>query len=115
MEEFRIGLKRFKDLDEASTAFAQGNEQVAKGFIISFTGTIDDASNAASKLTEEYDKIHMRRKQEHKELDKRIEDIGFLEQNVGSRGGHAMIDTIALQDIIETCWKVGREESLFHD
>jgi len=115
MKEFSIGLKRFKDLDEASNNFAQGNEQAAKGFVASFIGTVENDGLAAKKLKEDFDEIHNRRKLEHKELDKRIEDIGFLEQNVGSRSGHAMIDTIALQDIIETCWKVGREEALFHD
>jgi len=115
MKEFSIGIKRFKDLDEATANLAQGNEQASKGFINSFIGTIDGNSNAAKILKEEFDKIHGRRKDEHRDLDKRIEDIGFLEQSVGSRQGHIIINTLALQDIIETCWRIGREEGLFHD
>jgi len=115
MEEFRIGLKRFKDMDEASTAYAQGNEQTAKGFVESFIGTIPEEHEAADKLRKAFDEIHSRRKQEHKDLDKKIETLGFLEQNVEARTGHMMINTVALQDIIESCWRVGREEGLFHD
>jgi len=115
MEEFSIGIKRFKDMDEASTRFAQSDYQGAKGFIASFIGTVDESSEAAKKLTESFDEIHLKRKQEHRDLDKRIEEIGFLEQNVGAREGHMHIDVIALGDTIETCWKIGREEALFHD
>ena len=113
--DYSIGHLRSKYLDLASISFAQEKYTIAKGYIDAFLETIDETKPAGKTIKKEFDIIHTRKKQQLKELESSVENMGYLEQRDITNEGHESIEINSIHDMKMICWKVAMGEGLFNE
>ena len=112
---YQVGLSRAKYLDIANMSFIQKNYDAAKESLDAFLGTIEENSEPADYITQEFDKIYNIRLQQRQQLEQKINDEGFLEQSIQGNQGFLSIDIEALHSMKAVCWAAASKYGLFYD
>ena len=113
--DYSIGHLRIKYLDLANISFAQNSYIIAKGYIEDFLDTIDKDTSEGKEIKTEFDVIHTRKKNQLKELEKSVENMGYLEQKDISNDGRESIEINAIHDMKEVCWRIALKGRLFDE
>jgi len=112
---YTVGHLRMKYLDLANMSFSQNNYIAADGYIKSFLDTIKEDTQAAEKITKEFNTISNRKHKSIKELQKSTESLGYLEQKDILDEGKTNIEVNSIHDRKAVCWRIALQEGLFYD
>jgi hypothetical protein len=110
---YKLGQVRYKYLDLANMAFAQGHFPECVEYINAFLETVKDETDAGMKIKEEFDRIEMDRRLNVKKLAEEIKDLGYLEQRDANNLGRERIELEAIHDRKTVCWTVSLTNGLF--
>jgi len=113
--DYSIGHLRMKYLDLANIKFAQGDFISCKGFINNFLDTVKDESPAGISIKIEFDKINNMIKQQIRDMEIGMGNLGWLEKRDYETKGREEIEINKIHDMKEICWRIGLKEGLFYD
>lgn len=115
---YKLGQVRYKYLDSANMAFIQEqhypqNLIACEKYIDSFIGTIADGTEEAKLITNEFNEIEQARRNNLKQLNEEIKDLGYLEQKDTKDRGQLEIETNATLSRKAFCWTLALNRGLF--
>ena len=111
----RMGQERWKYLDMANMSFAAGDPIACEKYLDAFLETIDENSDAAKKITIEYNRIESERLKKHNDLDSQTKELGYLELQDYQNRGKQQIEVDAILEKKTVCWTVAMNGGLFSE
>jgi len=111
-----LGLTRLKHLQDADMSFVSGNLINVEKSINEFIAKIDGGKPEGAYITQEFDKIELRKQKQLKRLVDELQELGnTLERTDVKRKGEDEIFSMTLFDKLAVCWAALRMFKLDHD